>query len=201
MFILKPDYPHLALLSGLLGAATALLALPGVVAPARAAAWWRRFPRSVWPGRVLAVASLAWAALWAPFVMLEFFQGAAARMFPWVQVAFLALAAGVILAMPDLLSCRAAGMLFVLVPTPLLSAARWHPSPARLLVVLAAYAMAVAGMFWIAKPWILRDWILAANATPRRARAVSAAFLALGLALLICALLAFPLAPDARPLS
>ncbi len=201
MFILKPDYPHLALLSGLLGAATALLALPGVAAPERAAAWWRRFPRSVWPGRVLAVVSLAWAALWAPFVMLEFFQGAAARMFPWVQVAFLALAAGVVLAMPDLLSCRAAGMLFVLVPTPLLSAARWHPSPARLLVVLAAYAMAVAGMFWIAKPWILRDWILAANATPRRARAVSAAFLALGLALLLCAILAFPLAPDARPLS
>ena len=30
MFVLKPDYPHLALLSGLLGAATALLALPGV---------------------------------------------------------------------------------------------------------------------------------------------------------------------------
>ena len=201
MFILKPDYPHLALLSGLLGAATALLALPGVAAPERAAAWWRRFPRSVWPGRVLAVVSLAWAALWAPFVMLEFFQGAAARMFPWVQVAFLALAAGVVLAMPDLLSCRAAGMLFVLVPTPLLSAARWHPSPARLLVVLAAYAMAVAGMFWIAKPWILRDWILAANATPRRARLVSALFLALGLALLLCALLAFPLAPDAKPLS
>ena len=201
MFVLKPDYPHLALLSGLLGAATALLALPGVAAPERAVALWRRFPRSVWPGRVLAVASLAWASLWAPFVMLEFFQGAAARMFPWVQVAFLALAAGVVLAMPDLLSCRAAGMIFALLPPPLLSGARWHPSPARLLVVLAAYAMAVAGMFWIAKPWILRDWIFAANATPRRARLVSALFLALGLALLLCALFAFPLAPDAKPLS
>ena len=201
MFVLKPDYPHLALLSGLLGAATALLALPGVAAPGRAADLWRRFPRSAWPGRVLAAVSLAWAALWAPFVMLEFFQGAAARAFPWVQVAFLALAAGVVLAMPDLLSCRAAGMLFALLPTPLLSAARWHPSPARLLVVAVAYAMAVAGMFWIAKPWILRDWILAANATPRRARLVSALFLALGLALLACALLAFPLGPDAKPLS
>ena len=201
MFVLKPDYPHLALLSGLLGAATALLALPGVAAPERAAALWRRFPRSVWPGRVLAVVSLAWAALWAPFVLVDFLQGAADRILPWVQVAFLALAAGCIAALPDLLSCRAAGMLFALLPTPLLSAARWHPSPARLLVVLVAYAMAVAGMFWIAKPWILRDWILAANATPRRARLVSALFLALGAALLACALFAFPLAPGAKPLS
>ena len=187
MFVLKPDYPHLALLSGLLGLATALLALPGVAAPERAAA--------------LAVVSLAWASLWAPFVLVDFLQGGAARILPWVQVAFVALAAGCIVALPDLLSCRAAGMLFALAPTPLLSAARWHPSPARLLVVLAAYAMAVAGMFWIAKPWILRDWIFAANATPRRARLVSALFLALGLALLACALFAFPLAPGAKPLS
>ena len=201
MFVLKPDYPALSALTLAAALATAAFALPGVLAPDRAAALWRRFPRAVWPGRVLSLLALAWTALWAPFLLLEFMPGAAPGLFPLVQFALVLSVAAVWFVLPELLSCRAAGMLLALLPTPLLSAARHHPSPARLLVVCLAYAAAVAGMFWIAKPWLLRDLVLRANATPSRARAVSSGFLALAVVLLALALFAFPLAPDAAPLS
>ena len=201
LFVPKPDYPALAGLSPALGLVVSALALPGVVRPARAAALWRRFPRSVWPGRAMAVVAIAWFVLWLPFILLEFAPALAPSLLPWLQVLFLALAAGTLLSLQELLSCRAAGMLLVLLPTPLLSAAQWHPSPARYLVIAAAYAMAVCGMVVVARPWVLRDAILRANATPARARLVSALFLAAGLALLVCAAAAFPVAPGTAPLS
>lgn len=197
---LKPDFPALAGISAVFGAVCAALALPGAAAPARAAALWKKFPRSVWPGRVMAAVALAWAAAWAPLFLVEFVPSAAPKLFPLLQFALAAMVLSVCVALPELLSCRAAGMLMILVPTPLLSAAQWHPSSWRYLVIAAAYAMAVAGMFVVARPWLLRDAVFAANATPRRTRAVSAAFLALGLAFLACAALAFPVAPGAQPL-
>ena len=100
----------------------------------------------------------------------------------------------------DLLACRAAGILFALIPAPLLAAARWHPSPARYLVIVIAYILAVAGMFFIAKPWLLRDVILAANATEKRTRLVSALFLVCALAILLCAAVFYPVSPETLPL-
>ena len=114
MFVLKPDYPALAGLSAALGLVVSALALPGVIRPARAAALWRRFPRSVWPGRAMAVVAIAWFVLWLPFILLEFAPALAPSLLPWLQVLFLALAAGTLLSLQELLSCRAAGMLLVL---------------------------------------------------------------------------------------
>ena len=116
---------------------------------------------------------------------------------PYLQVLLPLSIAAVCAFLPDLLSCRAAGALLVLLPSPLLSAAQWHPSPWRLLVVAAAYAMAVAGMFVVAKPWLLRDAIAWTTASPRRFRAVSAAFALAALALLACAATAYPVPPTA----
>ncbi|MBR1608642.1 MAG: hypothetical protein IJ678_03390, partial [Kiritimatiellae bacterium] len=116
------------------------------------------------------------------------------------QIAVPAAIAAIVLALPDLLSCRAAGMLLVLVPSLLLSAAQWHPSPARYLPIAVGYAMAVEGMFAVARPWTLRDQIARANATPARTRAVSAFFLAVAAALLLCAAFFFPVSSDTLPL-
>ena len=197
---LKPDFPALSGIAAAFGAVCAALALPGAVSPARAAALWRKFPRSVWPGRVMAAVALAWTAAWAPLFLVEFVPSAAPKLFPLLQFALAAMVVSVCVALPELLSCRAAGMLMLLAPAPMLSAAQWHPSPCRYLVIAVAYAMAVSGMFVVARPWLLRDAVLRANATAGRTRAFSAAFLALGLAFLACAAFAFPVAHGAAPL-
>ena len=193
-FVLKPDRDSLALLAALLAAASLALAAPGLFAPARAAAPARRFARSVWPGRVLAAVGAAWSALWVAAMPLGSLLD---PLLPYLQLLLPASVAAVCIFLPELLSCRAVGILLVLLPSPLLSAAQWHPSPWRLLVVAVAYAMAVSGMFVVAKPWLLRDAIAWATAAPRRFRAVSAAFALLSLALLACAATVYPIPPAA----
>ena len=188
--VLKPDRDSLAALAALLGAAWLALAAPGLLAPARAAAPYRRFARSVWPGRVLAAVCIAWSLLWVAAMPLGSLLD---PLLPYLQVLLPVSVVAVCVFLPELLSCRAAGALLVLLPAPLLSAAQWHPSPWRLVAVAAAYAMAVAGMFVVAKPWLLRDAITWTTASPRRFRAVSAAFALAALALLACAAFAYPL--------
>ena len=182
--VLKPGREALPLLAALLGAALLALAAPGLLVPARAAAPFRRFARSVWPGRVLAAVCAAWSLLWVAAMPLGSLLD---PLFPYLQFLLPAVVAAVCVFLPELLSCRAAGVLLVLLPAPLLSAAQWHPSPWRLLVVAVAYAMAVSGMFVVARPWLLRDAVAWTVAAPRRFRAVSAAFAVLALALLACA--------------
>lgn len=197
---LKPDFPALAGISAVFGAVVAALAVPGVAKPAAAARLWRAFPRSVWPGRVMAAVALVWTAAWAPLFIVEFVPSAAPRLFPLLQFVLAGMVVATCVALPDLLSCRAAGMLMLLVPTPILSAAQWHPSPFRYLAIAVSYAMVVAGMFATARPWLLRDAVLRANSTESRTRAVSAAFLVLAAAFLACAVFAFPVAPGTPPL-
>ena len=182
--VLKPDRGSLPLLAALLGAALLALSAPGLFVPARAAAPFRRFARSVWPGRVLAAVCAAWSLLWVAAMPLGSLLD---PLFPYLQFLLPVFVVAVCVFLPELLSCRAAGALMVLLPAPLLSAAQWHPSPWRLLVVAVAYAMAVAGMFFVAKPWLLRDAVAWTVASPRRFRAVSAAFAVAALALLVCA--------------
>lgn len=197
---LKPDFPALAGISVALGGAAAALALPGAVKPALAMRLYRAFPRSVWPGRVFSAMAFAWTAAWAPSFIVEFAPSAAEKLFPALQFILVGMVLATCFALPDLLSCRAAGMLMVLVPTPLLSAAQWHPSPCRYFVIAAAYAMAVCGMFFIAKPWLMRDAIFFCTASPRRTRCVAAACLAVAALFVALGLVAFPVAPGTAAL-
>ena len=197
---LKPDYPSLAGLSAAVGALLLAAGAPGVVAPGPAARAWRAFPRSIWTGRVLTVVAMGWTTLWLPFMLLEFVPGLAPSLLPWLQVFLPVSIVGICIAIPELLACRSLGLLFVLAPTPLLTAAQYHPSSWRYLVIALAYAMVVSGMFFIARPWLARDAALWTASTPRRTRAVSLALAALGLVLLLCAALAFPVAPGTPPL-
>ena len=61
---LKPGPEALSGLALGLGLLLLILCIPAVVAPGWAARQWKAFPRSVWPGRLLAAIALLWAALW-----------------------------------------------------------------------------------------------------------------------------------------
>ncbi|HEY0792176.1 MAG TPA: hypothetical protein VGD78_14020, partial [Chthoniobacterales bacterium] len=86
----------------------------------------------------------------------------------------------------DLLTARALGILALLAAEPVLSAAFLHPAPARLLLVALAYAWIVAGMFWVGKPYLLRDQISWLTRTPQRYRIALLAGVVCGLVILAC---------------
>ncbi len=91
-------------------------------------------------------------------------------------------------AMDDLLAARALGAVLLLAPAPILDAARWHPSPWRLVVTVLAYAMAVKGAVLVMSPHLFRAW--SARCLPRDAACRICGALALGAAAALVALAA-----------
>ncbi len=184
---LRPMAEALPAVSSVIGGVFLLLGLPGLLAPARFRSAARAYPRSVWPGRVLSAVALVWSALWLQVMPL----GPVAVIRPYLPVLTIGAVAAVWFWCDELLSCRAVGALLVLVPTPMLSAAQWHTSPARFFVLVLAYLLAVAGMFVVAQPYHLRDVLSWSAATPSRLRAVSVVPTAIGAALLVLGLFVF----------
>ncbi len=178
---LKPDsafLPNISLFIGL------LTILPGAFTLAlskKAEAVWRAFPRSVWPGRIISAVCLVWSALWISAMPLGPLM--IVRQYLWLLLP-LSIAA-VWFLIPDLLSCRAIGGLLVLLPAPMLSAAAWHPSAFRYVIIVYAYVMSIAGMFYIAIPWLLRDNLAWLYKKPRRAQVLAFFEVAFGAALII----------------
>ena len=77
----------------------------------------------------------------------------------------IALPIGYVLALffvDEFLAVRALGILCLLVAEPLLDAAFLRYETSRLLVTVFAYLLIIAGLFWVAIPYVLRDqlnWI------------------------------------------
>jgi hypothetical protein len=115
----------------------------------------RRFPRSRVAGIVLLTICLAWTFwLLATIQMGEFssFRGPL----------LIALPIGYALALrfvDEFLSVRALGILCLLAAEPLLDAAFLRYETSRLFVTVFAYLLIVAGLFWVAIPYVLRDQI------------------------------------------
>ncbi|NLB69706.1 MAG: hypothetical protein GX804_08520 [Lentisphaerae bacterium] len=152
---LKPDASYLSLISLLIGLITLAPGIFTLIFPGKAVTCLKLFPRSIWAGRVLSTICLIWSVLWIcliPLGPLLFL-----RQFMWLLLPISILAVWFFI--PELLACRSIGGLLVLLPAPMLSSAAWHPSPFRYLVIVYAYAMCIAGMFYIASPWRLRNRI------------------------------------------
>jgi hypothetical protein len=142
-----------------------VISLPGLVKPDLASVA-QRFPRSRLAGFLLLTIDLVWS-LWllATIEMGEFasFRGPL----------LIALPLGYFLVLrfvDEFLAVRALGILFLLVAEPLLDAAFLRHEPSRLLVTVFAYLLIIAGMFWTAVPYILRDEVNWAAGTPLRWR-------------------------------
>ena len=74
----------------------------------------------------------------------------------------IALPVGYVLALffvDEFLAVRALGILCLLVAEPLLDAAFLRYETSRLLVTVFAYFLIIAGLFWVAIPYVLRDQI------------------------------------------
>ena len=131
-----------------------LVSLPGLLKP-NLASVAQKFPRSRMAGVFLLTICLVWTFwLLATIQMGEF---SAFR-----RPLLMALPVGyglVLLFVGEFLAVRALGILCLLAAEPLLDAAFLRYEPNRLLVTALAYLLIVAGLFWVAIPYVLRDQI------------------------------------------
>jgi len=115
----------------------------------------QRFPRSRAAGIVLVTICLAWTFWLLATVQMGEFSS-------FRRPLLIALPIGYILALrfvDEFLAVRALGILCLLAAEPFLDAAFLRYETSRLLVTVFAYLLIVAGLFWVAIPYILRDQI------------------------------------------
>jgi hypothetical protein len=87
----------------------------------------------------------------------------------------------------EFLAVRALGILCLLGAEPLLDAAFFRYETSRLFVTVFAYLLVIAGLFWVASPYLLRDQIGWTSRSDTRWRGVSGLLLAYGAAIIVCA--------------
>ena len=113
----------------------------------------KQFPRSRFAGVVLLTIGLAWTFwLLATIQMGEFSS--------FRRPLLIALPIGYVLTLffvDEFLAVRALGILCLLAAEPLLDAAFLRYETSRLLVTVFAYLLIIAGLFWVAIPYVLRD--------------------------------------------
>ena len=115
----------------------------------------QRFPRSRVAGVVLLTICLVWTFWLVATIQMGEFSS-------FRRPLLIALPIGYVLALrfvDEFLAVRALGILCLLAAEPLLDAAFLRYETSRLLVTVFAYLLIVAGLFWVAIPYVLRDQI------------------------------------------
>jgi hypothetical protein len=115
----------------------------------------RRFPRSRIAGAVLLTICLVWTIWLVSTIQMGEFAS-------FRRPLLIALPVGYVLALffvDEFLAVRALGILCLLVAEPLLDAAFLRYETSRLFVTVFAYLLIIAGLFWVAIPYVLRDQI------------------------------------------
>jgi len=136
------------------GAFLVLIGLHGLLRPGFASVV-QRFPRSHVAGVVLLTICLVWT-----FWLLATIQMGEFSAFRRPLLIGLPIGYGLALRFVDeFLAVRALGILCLLAAEPLLDAAFLRYESSRLLVTAFAYVLIVAGLFWVAIPYVLRDQI------------------------------------------
>ncbi|HNX53799.1 MAG TPA: hypothetical protein PKI68_08650 [Pontiellaceae bacterium] len=169
-----------------------LLALTGgtvsVLAPAKIRAGVAAFPRSIWPGRILAAIDLVWAAYELAQMHLGMFDAWKVHLY-WLTPAAIVLC---VVYLDELLSPRALGGLLLLAAGPVLDIARWHSSNWRLVITVLAYLWILLGLVFLLSPWWFRRialWVTGRGDTA--VRVTGAIKAAAGLGLIALALLVY----------
>ena len=159
------------------------LGVVSLVAPERFGSWIVAFPRNKYAGWALTAIGMVWAAKLLLDTPLGSFEG----LKPWVYVVTPVAIFLIGRFMDELLAARALGGVLLLIPAPLLIASRAGESPARLIVVVIAYLMAIEGVALVLGPYQFRRWMALCVRTNTRCRICGAAWFCMGLVLLALA--------------
>jgi hypothetical protein len=170
------------LIIGFLLAITHALAL---VKPAMMQDFLRKFPRH----RGIGITILAVDGIWAFWLIGNIDLG---EFYTWenpiriiLPVCFLLF----IFFVEEFLAVRAIGIFLLLLACPLLDVAFLREPVTRLLLPSLAYAWILLGLFWIGMPYLMREQITWMSGNNGRWRICSAAGLAYGVGLLVCAMM------------
>jgi multisubunit Na+/H+ antiporter MnhG subunit len=130
----------------------------------------QRFPRSYITGVILITICLVWT-----FWLVATIQMGEFSSFRRPLLIALPIGYGLVLRFVDeFLAVRALGILCLLAAEPLLDAAFLRYESSRLLITVFAYVLIVAGLFWVAVPYVLRDQINWSTRTVFRWRCLNA---------------------------
>lgn len=174
----------LAICLGLLIAVANLIAL---VAPEAVKAFARKFPRNTAIGYVLMLIGAVWFLYNVSIESLADFESMKKFLFGL----FIAIAIGTCIFVKDFLAVRGLAIVMLLLGKLMVDSARWVDSDWRLVMIVWAYVMIIAGMWLTVSPWRLRDAIEFDTANPKRLRMFSAARFAFGLFVAILGFVVF----------
>ena len=136
----------------------------------------QRFPRS----RIAGILLLSIALVWTFWLLVTIQMG---EFSSFRRPLLIALPIGYLLVLwfvDEFLAVRALGILCLLAAEPLLDAAFLRYETTRLFVTVFAYLLIIAGLFWVAIPYILRDQINWSTRSAFRWRCLSALVLIYG---------------------
>ena len=166
------------------GAVFIVLYIPALVAPEATRRAVLAFPRS----SIAAYALTAVDLIWVMVLILGADLGRFEHLKPWVYaagpVSFFLLNRY----MEELLAPRALGGLFLLAAAPILNAARWHDSPARLLLTTIVYIAVIKGILFVLSPYRFRHLAEIWIKNEARLRAGALAMIGIGALLIVFAL-------------
>ncbi|MDQ6632772.1 MAG: hypothetical protein M3Y82_13620 [Verrucomicrobiota bacterium] len=160
-----------------LGLGLALLNIYGLLNPTAFAAGARKFPRSLSWGYPLVMLATIWF-LWnlknESISDFESFK-------PALYALFVAVGVGTCLFVKDFLAARGLAVVMMLLAKLVVDTARWADSDWRLVLVVWAYFLVLAGMWFTISPWRLRDLLNWSVANEKRTRVLSGVRCAFGL--------------------
>ena len=162
------------------GALLAAACLAPFLAPGAARSAAAAFPRSVWPGRVLAAVAVTWFAYLLLQEKMAFIEERRFIVYLGAPLVYLA----AVFLMDEMLSVRALGAVLLLLPQPLLDAAFFHDHPSRLAVTVFAYALVIVGCVLVWSPYRFRQAAAALERMPVLRRGLGAGIVAFGALLL-----------------
>ena len=145
---------NLTAISMLLGMVLAGTSLFFLSVPAIARRTMTAFPRNRIAGYILTAIGLVWAAR----LLFDMPMGRFDQYKPLLYVITPVFFFMIVRFMDELLAARALGGLMLLVPAPVMRAARWHESDFRLVIIVIAYIMAIKGIMLVLSPYLFRKW-------------------------------------------
>lgn len=178
---------RLAGISLILGAVMGMISAAMLCCPAVSIRCLKAFPRQRLAGAVLACAALVWSTI----LLMNMNMGFLEKYKPYLLVIAPVLFVLIVFFVDELLAPRALGGLMLLVPAPILAAARWHESPWRYFAIVSAYVMVIKGISLILSPYLFRKWCGLCTGTEGRARLFGGIGLAYSSVWIILALLAY----------
>lgn len=162
-----------------LGAVISAAAAYGLAQPAGALKGLRKFPRSLLWGYALMMLGTVWFLYYLSLESVSDF----ANYKPYMFGGFALLGVLACIYLTDFLAVRGLAIVLMLLAKLIVDTAHLDASPWKLVLVVWAYLMVVAGIWFTVSPWRCRDIIEWFTASEARVRAASATRLAFGLLL------------------